>query len=140
MYACAKITAQSDRQLAPRSQFQDETTGMVGTPSRRIRAPANALVVWAVHLGYLIPKNAVPLLDGLSDLGAREIFDRVQQLRSCQQMLLRHHPLLKPKAMGRRPRCTSWQQGGCQACWLEPNFIRLSYRPTPLTTAQDDLK
>jgi hypothetical protein len=130
-----KNTAQSDRRAVPRRQVSDETTEMVGVPSRRIRAPADALVVWALVVEDLIPKNAVPLFHGLSDFGAREIFDRVQYSRSCQPMLLRH-PAFQAQGDGRRHKCASWRQGRCQGCGWRTNFVCLSHRPTPLTAAR----
>jgi hypothetical protein len=62
----------------------------------------------------------------------------VQQSRSCQQMLLRHHPLSRPKARGD---CSSAHLGNRGAVKLVaggPNFVRLSNPPDALTTAQDD--
>jgi hypothetical protein len=60
MYACTKITAQSDRQWFQGDSFRrNDTNGGCSLPSNQ-GALQNALVVWALHVGDLVPKIAVP--------------------------------------------------------------------------------
>jgi hypothetical protein len=60
MYACTKITAQSDRHCFQGDKFQTKRHEWWMFPPVESGRPTNASVLWALHVGDLVPKIAVP--------------------------------------------------------------------------------
>jgi hypothetical protein len=110
----------------------DETTEMIaGVPSRRIGAPANALVVWALRVEDLIPQECRPGFSmGFQTWGAEDF-------RSCAVFpivsadVAASSPASRPKASGDGTSAHLGGRGAVKVVAGEPTLSAYHIAPTP---------
>jgi hypothetical protein len=100
-----------------------------GCSSRRIRAPANALVVWALRVERLDSQECRPAFPWAFGALGRGRFSIVCSIPDRVSRCCCVIACFQAQGDGRPHKCASWRPGRCQGCGWRTNFVCLSHRP-----------